>query len=275
MGHSIDFVLGFTRKVDSFVHFQPNYIGNVLVDLFTRYRNQCGGMYRIIPFIGFECVVVSDASSIKQVLGKKLYQKSQAAYSTFKPILGGGLVTLEGSTWKLHRALINPLFRFESLQNIAFRIFQHNINDVMREISKNITEAEARGERYKVDVMDVFRRLTLKIIAETTLGIREESATIQKLMRIYTQVISEINLRVWHPHRAYIPTKSKQVYEANLQELDSMILALIQQKRSSNDKPTDLLSLMLTSFTENGKSLSNAEILAEVKTYVCVVLYFQ
>ena len=80
-------------------------------------------------------IVLSDAELVKQVLSTKWknYPKDKQAYGSFGPILGGGLVTLEGSAWKFHGAMISPLFHFDSLREMAHDIFTRVI---MNEVHK-------------------------------------------------------------------------------------------------------------------------------------------
>ena len=94
--------------------------------------------------MGFQCVVVSDEAHIKHVLAgakSKNYVKSQSAFVSFGPFLGGGLVLLEHEEWKFHRTLINPLFRFDSLKQIAFDIFLETIVQATESLSLKIDQA--------------------------------------------------------------------------------------------------------------------------------------
>lgn len=267
VGHSIDFLRNTAIKTSC--EILPERIGNTLVDVFTKYRKRCGGIYRIFPFIGFECVVVSEATYIKHILSGatcKNYVKSQSAFSSFAPLLGGGLVTLEHAEWKFHRTLINPLFRFDSLNTIVFDLFLKTITTVADTLVREIQQSKENV--IQLDLMEVFRELTLKIIAKATLG-KDEDEYIAQFMDIYSIVIAEINLRVWYPHRKYFPTKSNALYKEKLEQLDQMILDLIQERRKSPTQHQDLLGLMiLAKDSTTQRTLTDDEILCEVKTFM-------
>ena len=168
------------------------------------------------------------------------------------------------------------MFQFEYLKRVVFQVFYSNILNTAEKITAEIND---KNGSCRIELMTLFRSLTLRIIIQATLGLtaNENEATIDELSDIYSNIIEELNLRVWHPYRKYLPTVSNWNFSRQIKKLDRIIIKVIEQRRTKyqhrekteKKEEVDLLDMMLLNFDqETGIQLSNQEILNEVKTYV-------
>lgn len=66
---------------------------------------------------GAGSLFVCSPELIKQVLVEANFPKQRLPYEALKVIVGDGLVTSTGDTWKVQRRLITPVFHFKALRD--------------------------------------------------------------------------------------------------------------------------------------------------------------
>ena len=135
-------------------------------DHMARWAVTYGTIYKLHLF-GSDAYVISDPELLKIVLQTKLSIFKKDVDWTYKPfmvLLGNGLVTAEGSSWRKQRNLLSSHLRLEILDDIP-----------------NITVAAVQRLKEKLDLLkkngtcvemaEEFRHLTLQVIAEAILSL--------------------------------------------------------------------------------------------------------
>ncbi len=71
--------------------------------------------------------------------------------------------------------------------------------------------------------------MTLEVIGELILGLTPaESARI--FPDLYLPIVTEANIRVWHPYRGYLPTPAARRYTATVQKLNDFVSDFIRRR---------------------------------------------
>ncbi|MEP7050513.1 MAG: cytochrome P450, partial [Pseudomonadota bacterium] len=201
-------------------------------------------------------LVVFDPELIEQVLitdhasfSKDLFVRDLEA------ILGKGLLNSEGAAWRRQRKLTAPSFQ-------------------RSEISTYGEQMVACAERFvaglqpgaELDVHAAMMHLTLDILVRTLFGteisrVREVEVALEGVMREYTPL--RISLRNGLPPWATFASRRNI---AKLRAaLDSVLLELLAERRSSSTLGPDLLSRLLAASDADG-SLSDAELWDQTMT---------
>ena len=136
---------------------------------------------------------------LKRVLQtqQRVYSKDQASYKHFKCLLGQGLVTSEGDTWRHGRMLLSQAMRIDVLELVP----SVGVNAAHRLI-EIVGAATAKGKTADVD--ELYRHLTLQVIGEAVLSL-PASEVDKVLPKLYLPVVHEANARVWAPWRQFMP----------------------------------------------------------------------
>lgn len=174
---------------------------------------------------GTDSVVVSDPDFLKYILQTKLttFNKDlKWVYKPFLDILGNGIVTSHGESWRKQRVLLSHTLRIEILNDIpdmAIRAFER--------ISKKLDACAAKGKT--IDMAYELRHLTLQVIAEAILSISAEESD-NTFAHMYLPIVEEANLRTWHPERTFLPTPDWFKYKNAVDVLDSYVTKLIKSR---------------------------------------------
>ena len=135
-------------------------------DHMAKWAVKYGTIYKLHLF-GSDAYVVSDPELLKIVLQTKLSLFKKDVDWTYKPflvLLGNGLVTAEGSSWRKQRNLLSSHLRLEILDEIpSITIAAVRRLKIKLDILKNT------GQR--VEMAAEFRHLTLQVIAEAILSL--------------------------------------------------------------------------------------------------------
>jgi cytochrome P450 len=89
-------------------------------DLITEWTKKYGTILRFHLF-GSDLICVSDPEILKIILSSKLTSFKKDTLWTYKPfmvLLGNGLVTAEGPSWRSQRTLLSAHFRIRILEDI-------------------------------------------------------------------------------------------------------------------------------------------------------------
>jgi cytochrome P450 len=135
-------------------------------DQMARWAVEYGTFYKLHLF-GSDAYVVSDPELLKIILQTKLsiFKKDVAwTYKPFMVLLGNGLVTAEGSSWRKQRNLLSSHLRLDILDQIP--------SITIRAVERlKLKLDEFKGSGSMIEMAEEFRHLTLQVIAEAILSL--------------------------------------------------------------------------------------------------------
>lgn len=227
--------------------------------LFAQCRARYGKTFSM-RLVGFPpAVVTSDREVIKRLLtGDPL--KRRHANDVLKPFLGErSLLLLEPGDHLARRRLELPPFHGEAIRSYTERI-------------RELTQEEIDGWSGAVETLERARKLTLRVILELVLGIRDADLR-DRLSAIFDWFDTPLsNLALFLPERLNQRARwnllTKPAY-AQLDRLHALLSSHIERTRSDPEleRRTDVLSLLIRSRVD-GQALSDADLRDELLTLV-------
>ena len=140
-------------------------------DTMARWALEYGTFYKLHLF-GKDSYVVSDPALLKVFLNSKLSNFKKDLEWTYKPflvILGNGLVTADGASWRKQRTLLSHHLRIDILDEIPRITF--GAIDRFR-----VKLEQAKRDGRAVEMAEEFRHLTLQVISEAILSISAQES---------------------------------------------------------------------------------------------------
>ena len=230
-------------------------------DLFSAWSTATAPKPVRVQIFTRHCVVIADPSTMRRVMSTNLknYNKDlEFSYAPFLEILGTGLVTSGGETWRKMRGHISKALRVEILDEII-AIASRATERLCRKLDR-ACETDAA-----VDMEHEFRLLTLQVIGEAILSLSPEESD-ELFPSLYLPIMDECNARSLSPWRAYLPTPEWVAHKRRVRQLDAAIVRIIRDrwgaKRSGAEVPDDILERVLD-------QVDAKEYGAEVETQLC------
>jgi cytochrome P450 len=219
-----------------------------------------GDVYRAQNPDGSYLYVVRKAEHCREVLATKSasYRKQHSAFERLSAVLGEGLVTTDGDTWKRQRRLVQPAFHQNRLETYAGAIVEES-----RDAVSEWRDGDTR------DVAQDMMHLTMKVVARTLFShrIAADSERVGKAMMELLASFSSASQFL----PAWVPAPARIRGERALGELNDVIYSIIGQRRREGDRDvphTDLLQALLDAVDDegDGKGLSEKELRDQLMT---------
>ncbi len=179
-----------------------------------------------------------------------------SAYRRGLRILGNGLLTSEGDFWQRQRRLCQPAFHQERIAAYG---------KIMVAYTDRLLDQWQDGEVR--DIHQEMMHLTAAIAAKTLLDVdltgeaQDVEAALQAVMDFNAQLSNQYLVPGW------VPTPSNLRYSRAIEQLDTLIYRIIDQRRSSGKDTGDLLSLLLMVRDEDdGTQMTNQQVRDEAMT---------
>lgn len=188
------------------------------------------------------------------------YRKTTRTYAKIRDLLGDGLVTSDGATWRRQRSLVQPAFHQRQVARFA-----GTVTDMTARALDRWEPRRRRGQ--PIDFGAEMRRLTLGIVGRALFG--------TDVGHDRDSIGHDITCALDHTsHRAEaffdlprLPTPRQRRFRRALPRLDRVVHRLIDQRRRDPGDRNDLLSILLGARDEEtGQGLSDAEIRDQVLT---------
>jgi cytochrome P450 len=208
--------------------------------------------------------IFSDPDDVKHVLqdNHRNYKKA-VTYSFLEPVVGKGLLTSEGDHWMRQRRLVAPMFHRRRIRTFA--------DQMVESTAEMLDDWERRAERGEsIDIAAEMSRLTLSIAGKILFN-RDIGRESDRIGQAMTFLFRDVNKRIISPvsiPRSVPTPHNKRVQEA-IDELESIVYGLIDERRGEAAQYDDLLSmLMLAEDEETGEQMSDRQIRDEVMTFM-------
>jgi cytochrome P450 len=235
-------------------HVQKDRIG-YLTKLFVEH-----GDLVHLHVLGMPIFIAAHPDYVEHVLNRayRVYTKQTVGYKRLREFLGNGLLTSEGSFWLRQRRIAQPAFHRSRIEGFA---------GSMVRAAEDQVERWSREKR-AIDVTEDLMRVTLRIAGETLLS-NDPSDHAQTVGRAISVMLEEANQRINRPQiiPERIPTPRNRRYLAARAALDSIVLAIIDERRRGKTRGDDLLQMLLEARDEEtGEGMNDQQLRDEVMT---------
>jgi cytochrome P450 len=172
------------------------------------------------------------------------------------PLLGDGLLTIDGPVHRMHRKLMLPAFHRERIE-AATDVMQGEVDRALGELRP--------GE--VVDVYDWTRRLALRVAMRALFGLDPDRAKAGGL-----NAAGEFEAALSFYGRDYLlqllrgPRTPFAQMMRSRRRLDTLLYEEIDRRRASGARGEDILSMLLDASDEDGQSLGRTQVRDEVMT---------
>ena len=194
-----------------------------------------------LRFFRLNAYLVCHPDHINNVLQKKqaIYDKDFELVDRLRPILGDGMLTAEGASWKRQRDRAKPAFQGREVQS-----FGPIITDVIGDVIEDWRGHARDGER--LDVHRNMMEVTLRIAGRALFGFdlkAEAEASSALLNETMEAGLKRVNALIAAP--MVLPTPNNLVLKRARRSLEQAIDRMIDNRRAAGPATTDLLQRLL------------------------------
>lgn len=222
-------------------------------------RAELGDVVRF-PLLHRTFYLVANPDGVDHVLHANAanYRKCTRTYAKIRELMGEGLVTSEGATWRRHRKLVQPVFGHQQIERFAAMV------------ARNTAELVGRWSRLPahqpIALERDVRHLTLRTVGHALFG-QEVGTRPGSIGAAITAALAYSGRRaeaLFDPGR--LPTPSRRRFLRARSRLDSLVARLIAERAAGPSDP-DLLSMLLDARDpETGAAMGQDEIRDQVLT---------
>ena len=171
-------------------------------------------------------------------------------------LLGEGLLTSEGETWRRQRRLAQPAFQLDQIQKYGA---------VMVACAERMLKGWQAGQTR--DIHADMTRLTMEIAAQTLLGASMTDQTERVSRAMNDAMIYFAGPALWFPWYKWLPTPGNLRFRRARRELDHIMYSTIAQRRKEAAAGgDDLLSRLLAARDEDGSQMTDHQLRDELVT---------
>jgi cytochrome P450 len=174
----------------------------------------------------------------------------------FQRLVGKGLLTSEGETWKRQRRLAQPAFHRQRINAYAETMVEYAERTIAR---WQIGEAR--------DIHRDMMRLTLEIVVKTLFN-ADVSGDADKVGQVLARIVKPFSGQAtlkWIADNR-LPTITHRRFNQDAREIDEIVFRIINERRQSGKDQGDLLSMLLAATDEDQSKLSDKQLRDEVMT---------
>jgi cytochrome P450 len=217
--------------------------------------------FKGIPGVDVYFVVHPDAAAHILTTHGQVYRKAPNVHEPLRLLLGSGVLIDEGESWLRQRRLMNPAFHRQSIVNLS---------SVMTRFAQARADQWERSVGSVIDVAEEMQQLTLEIVGEAlfSAGLEESIDSFARAFRRAAEFMNDrINTPLLVRSPLWIPTRKHRQFIRDRDRLRKIALPLIQLRRTQENVPLDLLSmLMAAQDADTGARMTDSELLGEVMT---------
>lgn len=183
------------------------------------------------------------------------YSKQDSSYMEIRALVGDGLLTSEGDTWKRQKRLVQPLFTHKRVAGYAGMMAEEGAALVERwdEMRRNDGAVDLHGEMTRYSLRVVCKALFGTDVDEIIPMLKDNVPFLSK--RAFTRSLSPVTIPTsW-------PTPGNRHADRALAEVYGVVDGLISDRRRQPTGEEDLLSLLLQAQDPlGGQGLSDKEV---------------
>lgn len=228
----------------------------------TELSQRYGGLAYLGPLGRAPVYLVTDPALLKQVLVDKAgqYKKGKPA-QTMRPVLGDGLLLLEGEPWKHERRLVQPAFHRARIAELA-----REMTTAAQELVAR-WEAKARAGEL-VDLRDEMLRLTMRLTVRALFH-ADITGQLGELVAAWQDLYDDLSRSRFAlaslPRQ--VPTPANRRYTRAMATIDRVLYGLIRDCRARNQDDGSVLAMLVhAKDEEQGDTLSDHQLRDELMT---------
>ncbi|HEY4342902.1 MAG TPA: cytochrome P450 [Parvibaculum sp.] len=241
---------------------RPQLLGNLIASFPDFWYETDFSDFRVGIASAGRGIFVNEPEAIRHILvtNAENYPKDENQLAILKPLLGEGLLTSAGDTWRRNRKLAAPIFQHASVRDFAPLFVAAAQRSVDRVLASNAPFAIDRE----------MTRLTLEIIGESILG-ADLSGDIEGIADTVTHTLDKFPAMFLAG--AFLPPMLRDGFIERLvqpgrRELDIFARKIIKAARRSGHDSTLLKRLMDAAVADNGQEMSVDQVRDEVATFL-------
>ncbi len=213
-----------------------------------------------------KAILTTDPKAVRHVLQKhhKTYEKSAIVTDILGKYVGHGLLTATGDYWLRQRRLIQPGFQKQRIESLRL-LMQTEVDRCMKG-----WEQKAKSKQ-PFDAYEEMNQLTFRIVASTLFSTSLEEHGLLHLSELISTLQDFIIREVRQPYKRWwfkISGKIRQHLEM-ASGAREVIRAVIQDRKREQNKPDDLLTMLLESvYEDTGEGMDDEQLIDE-----CLILF--
>jgi len=206
-----------------------------------------------------EATLLSHPDLVEDILvtRSRLWKKDRFLQTTLRPLLGDGLLSNEGDSWRKQRRLAQPAFHRNRIAAYGGIMIDH-----ASRLAATWRDGEVR------DIHKDMMRLTLAIVAEALFGadVGDRSDDVgEALEAILAMVADPLSMLV--PALRRLPLARNRRFARAVTKLDAIIYGFIDERRKAETtQRSDLLSMLLEARDDDGSRMTDAQLRDECMT---------
>jgi len=224
-----------------------------------------GNTFKISPKPGLMIHFTCDEKITQHILQKnqKNFNKSTLQTEDLGKYIGHGLLTENGEKWRANRKLIQPAFYKKSISSLM-----RTMDEVIQEEFSKIKTDEA------IDVYEIFNDLAFKVVARSLFDLADIDDLEEKISRLQfitekaqKMLIKELRIpwMKWYFDREWLSGENSVPHALELiEEAREILRNIINNRRSSDREPGDLLDMLLHSTYEDGSHMEDDQLVDEI-----------
>src|SRR5579884_4109295 len=227
-----------------------------LLQRMARTGDVCG-----LHFGPFPGILFNKPEHVQSILVEHAYDfdKGEAIHNTFRPTIGDGVFSSEGDVHRHQRKLMAPPFQPRHIVSYA---------DIMSHYGEQIQQTWPDGG--VIDVNQQMTSLTMSIIGKALFDtdVFTETDELGEAMVVTFAYLSHVTSAFFTLPYSW-PTPLNRRTRKAIQILRRRIRCFIDERRNSSRERNDLLSLLLQARNEDGKPMSDEQLMAECLNLFC------
>jgi len=211
-----------------------------------------------LRFGPFTVILFNRPEHVQSILVEHAYDfdKGLAVHKVFRPVIGDGIFSSEGDFHRRQRKLMAPPFQPRHIAGYA---------DIMGHYGEQIQQTWSDGS--VVDINHEMTKLTMSIIGKALFDadVFTEADELGAAMSTTLAYVSRGISRLFPPPYSWPLPSSRRTHRA-VEVLRTHIRGFIDERRANPSERIDFLSILLQARDEDGKPMSDEQLMAECLT---------
>ena len=202
--------------------------------------------------------LVNDPEHVGHVLSNANYPRG----SLLNMVLGDGILSSEGDSWRRHRRMVQPDFHHQRIAEFAPIITGATLKTLDR-WQPRVSAGEP------IELASEMARLTLDIIIESLFSgdLKGEAPTLRDSITSLMMDVGDIVCTLFGSPLSISRSRNAR-FQKTLQTIDRIVYHAIHERRQRPGGARDLLSLLLSARDQDGEGLDDRQVRDEVVTFV-------